>query len=173
MSGEILVTPTNGAWCLEAAGHRFPCAIGRGGVSGAKREGDGATPLGSFALRELLFRPDRGAVPRTALPMRPLSPAMGWCDCPADPAYNRAVTLPWRSSAEHLWRRDGLYDLIVPLGYNDAPVSPAAGSAIFLHVARAGLTPTEGCVALHRSDLLKLLSILTADWRLTVRAAGG
>ncbi len=173
MAGEIVVRQLGGVWCAEVKGTRFPCAIGRGGVSKAKCEGDGATPLGSFALREVLFKPDRGIVPRTALPMRPLSPTMGWCDAPLDPAYNRLVSWPWRSSAERLWRQDGLYDVIVPLGYNDSPVRPGAGSAIFLHVARTGLLPTEGCVALGRSDLLRLLPCLNSTWRLTVSAEKG
>ncbi len=134
------------------------CALGRAGLARQKREGDGATPMGRFVMRELFYRPDRLAAPRTVLPVRALDPDDGWCDDPADPRYNRRVTLPYRASAERLWRADHLYDLVVPLGYNDDPVIAGAGSAIFLHAARPDYRPTEGCVALALDDLLRVLA---------------
>lgn len=142
------------------AGGQARCALGRGGVAamGAKREGDGATPAGLWPMRRLFYRPDRIAAPRTRLPITALTPTDGWCDAPADKAYNTAVQLPYPASAEHLWRDDEVYDLIVVLGYNDAPVVAGRGSAIFLHVARQDYSPTEGCVALRRADLLDCLS---------------
>ena len=82
----------------------------------------------------------------------------GWCDDPADPFYNRPILTPYRASHEKLWREDHVYDLIVPLGYNDHPVIPGKGSAIFLHVARQDYAPTEGCVACALPDLLALLA---------------
>ncbi len=136
------------------------CALGRGGVAamGEKREGDGATPAGLWPLRRLYYRPDRMTKPDTKLPVVALTPADGWCDAPGDPAYNRPVPWPHAASAEHLWREDHVYDLIVVLGYNDAPVRPGLGSAIFLHLARADYSPTDGCVALRQADLLSLLA---------------
>ena len=136
------------------------CALGRGGVAaaGAKREGDGATPAGLWPLRRLFYRPDRLSAPGTRLPVSALRPSDGWCDAPGDPAYNRPVTLPYPASAERLWRDDNVYDLIVVLGYNDAPVIRGRGSAIFLHVARPDYSPTEGCVALAEADLLSVLA---------------
>ena len=123
-----------------------------------KREGDGATPVGRFALRRLLYRRDRlPAAPATALPAAVIGRDDGWCDDPGDPAYNRPVRLPYPASHERLWREDGLYDLVVVLGHNDDPPVPGLGSAVFLHVARPDYGPTEGCVALARDDLLVLL----------------
>lgn len=145
------------------AGQPMRCAIGRGGISTAKREGDGATPAGSFAMRFVLFRPDRETPPRTHLPCRALDRNDGWCDAPADPAYNRMIRLPYPASAEALWRADGRYDLVVPLGYNDIPVVPGDGSAIFLHLAAPGFAPTAGCVALARADLLAVLAAADAS----------
>ena len=136
---------------------RFRCAIGRGGRRHDKREGDGATPIGSWTMRRLLYRADRLAMPETALPVSVIAAADGWCDGPLDARYNQPVILPYRASAEALWRADEVYDLIVPLGYNDAPVVAGAGSAIFLHVARVDFSPTEGCVALALADLLTML----------------
>lgn len=136
---------------------RVPCALGRAGIRGAKREGDGATPAGTFELRRVLYRADRMAAPDTGLPLRAIAPNDGWCDDPAHEAYNRPVQFPFAGRAERLWRDDGIYDLVVVLGHNDDPPVPGRGSAVFLHVARAGLAPTEGCVALARDDLLALL----------------
>ncbi len=137
------------------------CALGPAGVVEAakKREGDGATPLGVWPLRRVLFRPDRGSSPRTALAMEPIAPDDGWCDDPADSAYNRPVKLPYPASAERMWREDGIYDLVVVLGHNDDPPIAGAGSAIFLHLARPGYPPTQGCVALARADLEAVLAL--------------
>lgn len=133
------------------------CALGRGGVRADKREGDGATPVGRFPLRRVLFRPDRLAPPETRLPVLPIDPADGWCDDLAHPDYNRPVRRPFPASHEEMWREDGVYDVVVVLGHNDDPVVPGSGSAVFMHVARPGYEPTAGCVALALPDLLRLL----------------
>jgi len=142
----------------EWRGRRLRCALGRSGVSRDKREGDGATPVGVFPFREVLFRADRIARPATALAVRAIAPDDGWCDDPASPDYNRPVRLPRAASHETLMRKDRLYDVIVVLGHNDDPVVPGLGSAIFLHVAAPGHAPTEGCVALALEDLLSVLA---------------
>jgi L,D-peptidoglycan transpeptidase YkuD (ErfK/YbiS/YcfS/YnhG family) len=137
---------------------RMRCALGRSGISARKHEGDGATPVGVFAMRRLLFRPDREPRPTTALPSAAIAPADGWCDAPGDRAYNRPVRLPYPASAEQLWRDDHLYDLLVVLGYNDDPVVSGQGSAIFLHLAAPDFAPTAGCVALQRDDFLTVIA---------------
>ena len=87
----------------------------------------------------------------------------GWCDDTWDAAYNTMVRLPHAARHERLWRDDHIYDIVAVLGWNDAPVVRHNGSAIFLHVARRDLAPTEGCVALAVDDLvLVLASGLTA-----------
>ena len=129
------------------------CAVGRSGFSTNKREGDGTTPIGEFPVRAVFYRADRITRPPTKLPCRPLVEADGWCDDPADPHYNRPVTLPYAASHENMMRPDGLYDLVVALGYNDDPVIAGLGSAIFLHVAAPDFAPTEGCIALALADL--------------------
>ncbi|MBF0268065.1 MAG: L,D-transpeptidase family protein [Alphaproteobacteria bacterium] len=135
----------------------FRCALGRSGVSTAKREGDGATPAGRFPLRRVFFRPDRLDPPLTRLPVLALHPDDGWCDDPGHLDYNRPVRLPFAASHEKMWREDALYDLGAVLGHNDAPPVPYLGSAIFLHVAKPDYAPTEGCVALALDDLRSLL----------------
>jgi L,D-peptidoglycan transpeptidase YkuD (ErfK/YbiS/YcfS/YnhG family) len=147
---------------------RLRCALGRAGIAAAKREGDHATPAGVWPMRRALYRPDREAPPPTRLPLQSLDPADGWCDAPGDIAYNRLVRLPHPAGAERLWRDDALYDLLIVLGYNDAPAVAGRGSAIFLHVAHDDFAPTEGCVALARADLLAVLAQADATGRVIV-----
>jgi L,D-peptidoglycan transpeptidase YkuD (ErfK/YbiS/YcfS/YnhG family) len=134
------------------------CAIGRGGISPHKQEGDGATPQALLPLRRVLYRADRGPAPACAVPVEPIGPNDGWCDDPTDAAYNRPIRLPHPARHEELWRHDSLYDIIGVLGWNDAPVVPGRGSAIFLHVARPDYAPTEGCIALAPADLRAVLA---------------
>ena len=154
----------------EWNGHTFPCALGRSGVAADKREGDGATPAGDHALRRVLYRAERVARPRTVLPAAPLTPLDAWCDDPKDAGYNTLVRQPYGASVELLWRDDHIYDIIVVLGYNDDPVAPGRGSAIFLHIARADLAPTRGCVAVSRENLLRILAACDSTTRLRVEA---
>lgn len=158
------------AYTLTAFGTTYPCLIGRSGAVAAagKREGDGATPLGNWPVRAVLLRADRVAAPATRLPWRWLRRNDGWSDDVRDRAYNRPVRHPHGFSAEHLWRDDGLYDVIVTLGHNDAPVVAGAGSAIFLHCADPDGKPTEGCVAVARADLLALVAQLAPGALLTI-----
>ncbi|MEO5335412.1 MAG: L,D-transpeptidase family protein [Magnetospirillum sp. WYHS-4] len=143
---------------LEWQGRRYRCALGRGGIVVDKREGDGGTPIGVHPLRRVLYRPDRLVMVATGLPLAMLHPGDGWCDDPDDPAYNCLVPLPYPGRHERLWREDGVYDVVAVLGWNDDPPVAGRGSAIFLHVARPGYEPTEGCVALARTDLLEVLA---------------
>ena len=165
---QVVVEPSG---ILRWAGKSVPCAIGRSGVSTAKREGDGATPTGTFPLREVFYRPDRVAGLISHLPMRHITPADGWCDAPDDPAYNRHVRLPYPSSAEALWREDQLYDIVVVVGYNDDPPRSGLGSAIFVHLMHPDGEPTEGCVALASSELTALVRQLGPGSTLTIRSS--
>jgi L,D-peptidoglycan transpeptidase YkuD (ErfK/YbiS/YcfS/YnhG family) len=154
---------------LHANGLTVSCAIGKSGAcdAAAKREGDGCTPLGIWPIRAALLRPGHGFDPPAGLPWRWLRPADGWSDDRADPAYNRAVRHPHAFSAEHLWRHDAHYDVVLVLGHNDDPPVPGAGSAIFLHLR--GETPTEGCVAIAREAMASLLPRLTPGSVIEIR----
>jgi L,D-peptidoglycan transpeptidase YkuD (ErfK/YbiS/YcfS/YnhG family) len=146
------------------------CAVGCGGVSADKSEGDGITPAGHWPLRRVLYRPDRLDAPKTVLPVMQLEEEDGWCDAPADVNYNKLVQLPYPASAEKMWRADGLYDVVVVVGYNDAPVVKGKGSAIFLHIAKKDYAPTEGCVTVSREDLLEALAQLKRGERLKIES---
>jgi L,D-peptidoglycan transpeptidase YkuD (ErfK/YbiS/YcfS/YnhG family) len=137
----------------------FRCAIGRGGFvsAQAKHEGDGATPIGVWKMREVIYRADRVQIPSTLIPARVMQPDDGWCEIPEDPQYNRLVKHPYATAVDKLWRDDHLYDVMVVLGYNDAPILAGKGSAIFLHLARPDFSPSAGCVTLAPDNLMMVL----------------
>ncbi len=147
---------------LEFGPFRFRCALGRAGLRARKREGDQATPMGVYRLGEARFRPDRGRRFQTGLVLKTLRRQDGWCDTVGDRNYNRLVRYPYSARAEQMWREDGLYDVVVVSSFNILPRVQGLGSAIFLHVARPGYLPTEGCIALAKADLVRLLSRLRA-----------
>jgi len=160
------------AGILRWPGGEARCALGKGGVTPAEslqREGDGRDLAWACGRRGQALRarrpsgapcnppPDRRPDPRSRLVRRSLQPAL---------QLPRRATLPL--SHEKLWRDDGVYDVIVVLGYNDDPPVRGKGSAIFLHVARPDYSPTEGCVACARADLLALLATAKLGDTLTI-----
>ena len=149
---DLRVTATDDGAVLDWGAGPRRAAIGPAGIGIKGGEGDNITPIGAFAVREIFYRADRVAKPDTALPLRTIRQDDGWCDAADDPNYNKFVKLPYPASAEHLWRDDHLYDLVAVLGYNDDPVVSGKGSAIFLHLAKPGYSPTQGCVALSYDD---------------------
>lgn len=153
---------------LHFAGRAFPVALGRGGIGFDKREGDGRTPAGTWRILRLLYRADHGARPVTSLPATRIGDQDGWCDDPADRRYNRPVRLPFGASHEKLKRDDRLYDLVLVLDHNTRPRRKGRGSAVFIHVARAGLKPTEGCVAMPVSELRRLVARLKPGTRIRI-----
>ncbi|WP_019221019.1 L,D-transpeptidase family protein [Bartonella senegalensis] len=142
---------------LRVGQNHFFCALGRTGISALKREGDGATPL----ARMRFLRGFRGNssyfFPRSVLPFRRIRVQDGWCDVSGDANYNRLVRFPYCKSAEKMHREDGLYDIVLVLDWNITERKMARGSAIFMHLAREGYTPTKGCIALSRRDMKRLL----------------
>jgi L,D-peptidoglycan transpeptidase YkuD (ErfK/YbiS/YcfS/YnhG family) len=153
---------------LEAGGLTLPCALGRSGTSRRKREGDGASPVGRFALLQAFYRADHGPRPRTGLPLRRIGLNDGWSDDPRDRRYNQPVRLPCPTSHETLWRNDHLYDVVIDIAWNRNPVVKGRGSAIFLHLARPGFAPTEGCVAVEKRMIRSLLERIGPRTRIEV-----
>ena len=133
---------------LQAGGSVFPCALGRGGITANKREGDGGTPLGAMRLLSGYFRNDHFRGGGTRLAMSPIGDALGWCEVPDDRNYNRPVKIP--------------YDACIVLDWNIRPRRRGRGSAIFFHLARPGFTPTQGCVAVTAKVMARLLPHLSS-----------
>jgi L,D-peptidoglycan transpeptidase YkuD (ErfK/YbiS/YcfS/YnhG family) len=146
----------------------MPCALGRSGVRVRKREGDGATPKGSFSILGAYFRADRTVRPITAFPLRATRGDDGWCDDPGSFRYNRPARLPFRFRCENMWLTDGVYDIVLVTNYNMHPRVRGAGSAIFIHLRRDGWKPTEGCVALDRADVRRLLPRLARQVKVII-----
>lgn len=142
---------------LQAGSLTFRAALGRGGRTSRKREGDGATPIAVMPLLFAYRRGDRGPWPSTPLSARRSSSTMLWCDAVGDPNYNRPVRAPFKPSHETLQRNDELYDVCIVLDWNLRSRKRQCGSAIFFHIARPGYTPTEGCVAISPRDMRRLL----------------
>jgi L,D-peptidoglycan transpeptidase YkuD (ErfK/YbiS/YcfS/YnhG family) len=153
---------------LSVGGRTFVCALGRGGISSNKREGDGATPLGAMRLVNAYYCPDRIRSRSARLAMTPLTAQSGWCDAPDDRNYNCPVKLPYPASHEAMQRNDALYDVVIVMDYNLMPRLKGRGSAIFFHMARPGFAPTEGCVALAPAVMKRLLPYLSTRTVLTV-----
>lgn len=151
---------------LTAGALRVPCFVGRSGMTLRKREGDGATPVGCFTLRRIMYRNDRIPMPRSRLPKRPITPADGWCEAPADRNYNRPVRLPYAAGRESMARGDALYDIVVILSHNERPRIRGAGSAIFFHLEAAW--PTAGCVAVSLADMRKILALCGPRTRMII-----
>lgn len=168
---RITVRPKAGdpkrGW-LSAGPLTLPVALGRGGIKANKREGDGATPRGTFRLRRLWWRNGRHPRPATLLPVTRIKPDDGWCEDPSDRHYNQRIKVPPKSKADRLARLDNLYDFIIELDHNTRPRVAGRGSAVFIHVARPGFAPTAGCVALNINALRRLLARLGPRTRIVV-----
>ena len=153
---------------LRWPGGNAPAAVGRGGVRANKKEGDGATPAGIYPLVFGFYREDRIKLRPSRFPMRVLAPYDAWVDDPTDTGYNNLVTLPYPARTERMWRDDGIYDVLIVIGYNVNPVIQGAGSAIFLHIARPNFSATEGCIAVDRAVLVNLIPLLAPESSITI-----
>ena len=102
------------------------------------------------------------------MPVRPIRDDDAWCEDPNDRRYNHAIKLSPSSQGDRLKREDHLYDLVIELDHNNRPRVKNLGSAVFIHVARPGFTPTAGCVALRRGDLVRLLGWVTPGTRIAI-----
>jgi L,D-peptidoglycan transpeptidase YkuD (ErfK/YbiS/YcfS/YnhG family) len=153
---------------LIADGRAIPVALGRSGIRANKWEGDGATPCGIFHPLRLWWRADRAPPPHTSLPLRAITARDAWCEDPADRRYNRAIRVSPDAEGDRLARADHLYDYIVEIDHNTRPRISKRGSAVFIHLAREGFSPTAGCVGLTRSTMLRLLERLSMKTRIVV-----
>lgn len=161
---DIVVT----RWGARFMGRRFPCSIGRGGITHNKREGDWATPAGAHRIVGALWRPDRLARPCDWAV--PIHPSDLWSDDPKDQDYNHMVQVPYPHSHEKLRRADRLYDMVLVTDWNWPVAEPGKGSAIFIHCWRRPRRFTAGCVAFDPSHLGWMLRHIRYETRLIVRA---
>lgn len=143
---------------LNYGNYSAKCALGKRGIGNKKKEGDFITPTGIFKIKCLLYRKDRIKSIKTKIIKKIIKRNMGWCDDPKSPHYNKLIQRPSNYSHEILHKRNNIYDLILVLDYNMNPVKKNKGSAIFVHVAKRSFRKTEGCIAVKKKDLLKIIS---------------
>lgn len=155
---------------MSVNGLVFPCALGRGGITAFKREGDGATPLACMRPLRVFYRADRrkAGIGPVRLCASSIRPDLGWCDAPDNANYNRPVRLPFAASHEKMLREDRLYDVCVVLDWNIGSRGRGRGSAIFLHIAKPGMRPTEGCIAVTPPAMARILPLLSKQTQITV-----
>lgn len=153
---------------LQLGELRFPCSLGRSGASFLKREGDGASPRGSFPLRRVFYRADRLMPPRTGLKPLALQAHHGWCETVGDRNYNRLVPIPYATAHETMKREDHLYDIVVETAHNERPRVQGHGSAVFFHLRRADGGPTAGCIAVSLRDMRIILRHVGPQTRLVI-----
>jgi len=136
---------------------KFRCSVGKAGIKNKIKEGDNITPKGIFKLLKLYYRADRIKKIDTELKKIKIKKNMGWCDDPESRYYNKEIKIPNNFSYEKLYRNENIYDLIIVLSYNISPTIKNKGSAIFIHIAKDKYLPTQGCIALKKIHLIKIL----------------
>ena len=148
--------------------YKLKCSIGKSGITSSKKEGDLATPKGTFSLGLLYYRKDRIKRVKSMLKKRIIKKNMGWCNDSNSKKYNREINFPFKYRAEKLYRKDKIYDLFINIKYNFWPVVKKKGSAIFLHIADAKYKPTEGCVAISKKNLMKILPLINKNTKISI-----
>jgi len=153
---------------LKYKNFKFRCSLGKAGIKKKKEEGDQVTPKGIFEVIKIYYRKDKIRKIISPIKKIQIKKNMGWCDDPKSDLYNQQIKLPSKFSYEKLYRKDGLYDIILVLNYNTSPIVKKKGSAIFIHIAKRKFKPTEGCIGLKKNDLIKLLKKIKKNTKIKV-----
>ena len=153
---------------LKYKNFKFRCSLGKAGIKKKTKEGDQVTPKGIFKVIKIYYRKDK--IKKIISPIKKIQikKNMGWCDDPKSDLYNQQIKLPNKFSYEKLYRKDGLYDIILVLNYNTSPIVKKKGSAIFIHIAKRQFKPTEGCIGLKKNDLIKLLKKIKKNTKIKI-----
>ena len=149
-------------------GYKLKCSIGKSGIISSKKEGDLATPKGTFKLGALYYRKDSNKPLKCKIKKILIKKKMGWCNDSRSKKYNQEIRFPFKYKAEKLYRNDKIYDLFINIKYNFCPVIKGKGSAIFLHVADSKYKPTKGCIAILKKDFLKILPLINNKTKISI-----
>ena len=153
---------------LKYKNFRFRCALGKAGIGKKKKEGDNITPKGLYKIVKIYYRKDRIKKVSSKFKLIKITKNIGWCDDPNSEKYNQIINLPTKYGYEKLYRKDNIYDLILVLNYNMNPAIKNKGSAIFIHIANKKYQPTQGCIALKKDNLLKLISKINKNIKIKI-----
>ena len=149
-------------------GYKLKCAIGKSGIVSSKKEGDLATPKGTFGLGMFYYRKDNNKPLKCKIKKKIIKKKMGWCNDSRSKKYNKEISFPFKYGAEKLYRKDKIYDLFINIKYNFSPVIKEKGSAIFLHITDGKYRPTKGCVAIAKKDFLKILPLINNKTKISI-----
>ena len=153
---------------LSFGNYKVKCAIGKRGINSKRKEGDLITPIGKFKIKYILYRKDRIKKFQSKLKKIIIKKNMGWCDDPRSKNYNKLIKLPSKFSYEKLYKKENIYDIILVLNFNMSPISKNKGSAIFIHIAKQNFKKTEGCIAVKKIHLLKIIKKLNSKSFVTI-----
>ena len=149
-------------------GYKLKCAIGKSGIINSKKEGDLATPKGTFELGTFYYRKDNNKPLKCKIKKRIIKKKMGWCNDSRSKKYNQEISFPFKYGAEKLYRKDRIYDLLINIKYNFCPAIKDKGSAIFLHITDHRYKPTKGCIAISKNDFLKILPLINNKTKILI-----
>tara|TARA_X000000950_G_C13688054_1_gene566829 strand:+ start:273 stop:773 length:501 start_codon:yes stop_codon:yes gene_type:complete len=148
--------------------YKAKCAVGKRGIGRKRKEGDLITPIGRYKIKYILYRKDRVKKIQSKLRKIVIKKNMGWCDDPKSKNYNRLIYLPFRDNYEKLFKKENVYDIVLVLNYNMKPIKKNKGSAIFIHIAKNNYKKTQGCIAIKKVDLLKILKKIKINTRVKI-----
>ena len=147
---------------------KFKCSVGKKGFTRNKKEGDLKTPAGIFELGKIYYRPDRIEKPLSKLQTTTIKKNMGWCDDPKSKDYNKLIKYPFNYKSEKLYRSNNIYDIILVLNFNMHPIKKNKGSAIFIHISNNKYSPTQGCIAIKKKELIKLIKFINKKTKIII-----
>ena len=153
---------------LTFKNYKAKCAIGKKGIGSKKKEGDLITPRGKYKVKYILYRKDRIKKIQSEMRIIKIEKNMGWCDDPRSRNYNKLIKLPSSYKHEKLFKKENIYDIILVLNYNMRPIKKNKGSAIFIHVSKKNFKKTEGCVAIQKRDLLKIVKEIKKNTKVMI-----
>ena len=153
---------------LTYQNNKVKCAIGKRGIGKKQKEGDQITPQGTFRIKNILYRKDKINYLRSVIKKTPIKRNMGWCDDPKSKDYNKLIKYPFNYKSEKLYRSNNIYDIILVLNFNMQPIKKNKGSAIFIHVSDNKYNPTQGCIALKKKDLIKLVKFINKKTKIII-----
>ena len=145
---------------LTYQNNKVKCAIGKRGIGRKQKEGDQITPRGTFRVKNILYRKDKINYFKSVIKKTPIKKNMGWCDDPKSKDYNKLIKYPFNYKSEKLYRSNNIYDIILVLDFNMHPIKKNKGSAIFIHISNNKYNPTQGCIAIKKKELLKLIKFI-------------
>jgi L,D-peptidoglycan transpeptidase YkuD (ErfK/YbiS/YcfS/YnhG family) len=151
--------------CWTSAGGPYTARVGRNGIRTNKREGDDATPAGTFPIGGRMY--GNSPSPGVSYPYVRLRCGDWWVEDSNSPAYNTFQRVgcgrkpPFKVTTPDLSTSPRAYAHLAVIEYNMHPVVPGRGSGIFLHVQIG--KATSGCVSLRRPVLVHLLRWFDPD----------